>query len=189
MTEGVDETIMRRFSPDEVEVVEYDPAWPRLFEELAAPVRDALGDLALAVEHVGSTSVPGLAAKPIIDIDVVIASPEQLPEVAERLAPLGYTHLGDLGLPGREAFGREDGAARPQRHLYVCYDGAPPLVQHLLLRDYLRAHPGAAARYGSLKKALAVRFRFDREGYIDAKSAMVQDLLAAARAEAKLGPA
>ncbi len=188
MPGGADEATMRRFSPAEIEVVDYDPEWPRVFEELVAPIRAALGDLALSIEHVGSTSVPGLAAKPIVDIDVVIRSAVDLAEVAQRLAPLGYKHLGDLGLPGREAFGREDGAVRPQRHLCVCIQGARPLVEHLLLRDYLRSHPEDAERYAAVKRELAVRFRLDREGYVEAKSGMVQELLAAAERGSKSSP-
>jgi GrpB-like predicted nucleotidyltransferase (UPF0157 family) len=85
-------------------IVEYDPHWPDVFDELRAPVVAALGDLAVSVEHVGSTAVPGLAAKPIIDMDAVVPSVVHVPKAIERLALLGYAHRGDLGIPGREAF-------------------------------------------------------------------------------------
>src|SRR5690349_20583042 len=85
-------------------VVDYDPAWPRLFDQLTVPVRSALGEVALRIEHVGSTSVPGLAAKPIIDISVVVATEADVPLAIERLASIGYLHQGDLGIEGREAF-------------------------------------------------------------------------------------
>src|ERR1700744_4662012 len=87
-----------------VVVVEYDPGWPALFEFFRGRIVTALGGLATAVEHVGSTAVPGLAAKPIIDMDVLLVSGDALPTTIERLATLGYVHQGDLGIPDREAF-------------------------------------------------------------------------------------
>jgi GrpB-like predicted nucleotidyltransferase (UPF0157 family) len=87
-------------APALVVVVDYDPAWPATFARLRERVVEVLGPLAVAVEHVGSTAVPGLAAKPIVDLDVVIADRGDLPEVVRRLRPLGYRHEGDLGVPG-----------------------------------------------------------------------------------------
>src|SRR5271156_1928469 len=101
-----------------VVVVDYDPAWAGVFEALRERVAGVLGDTASAVEHVGSTAVPGLAAKPIIDIDVLLASETMLPGAIERLARLGYVHQGDLGIPEREAFLTP--ADVPSHHLYVC---------------------------------------------------------------------
>src|SRR5207249_10022511 len=86
-------------------VVEYDPAWPATFDDLRARVWTVVGDLALTIEHMGSTSVLGLAAKPIIDMTVVLPSAADVPQAIERLATLGYVHRGDLGIEGREAFG------------------------------------------------------------------------------------
>jgi len=100
-----------------VTVVEYDPAWSTQFETLRSIVLSAVGDIAVVVEHVGSTSVPGLAAKPIIDIDVVVASAADVPVAIERLAVIGYEHRGNLGVEGREAFGSP--LEPPQRHLYT----------------------------------------------------------------------
>src|ERR1700680_4526891 len=120
-------------SPEEraepVVVVPYDPAWPAAFELLRARMAPVLGDLAVGIEHVGSTAVPGLDAKPIVDIDVVIRRAEALDEVGRRLAELGYTYLGDLGIVGREAF--RASADLPRHHLYVCASGAAPLQAHL----------------------------------------------------------
>ena len=94
---------MRDFPTDILEIRDYDPAWPDVFAKLAARARTALGSLVLTVEHIGSTSVPGLAAKPIIDLDVVLASPADPPEAIRRLARIGYAHEGDLGIAGRDA--------------------------------------------------------------------------------------
>lgn len=168
-----------------IEVVPYDRAWPAQFEEVRAILAGALGDLALAVEHVGSTSVPGLAAKPILDIVVVIPAADSLAAaVIERLAGLGYFHQGDLGLAGREAFGREgsdvprDGTGRAwlTHHLYVCSVGNTHLVRHLALRDFLRDHPEETRAYGDLKLRLAREFRQDRRAYTEAKTEFILDV-------------
>jgi GrpB-like predicted nucleotidyltransferase (UPF0157 family) len=95
-----------------VAVVDDDPTWPAIFSAIRARVRSALGDAAAAVEHVGSTSVPGLAAKPIIDISVVVTTAAGVPVAIERLATLGYQHLGNLGIDGREALRRPDPSPR-----------------------------------------------------------------------------
>lgn len=162
-------------------VVEYDRSWPGVFEALAAVYRRALGPLALRIEHVGSTAVPGLAAKPVIDVDIVIGAAAQLPEAARLLAGIGYRHIGDLGIPTREAFLRcgddvpRDGSGRawPAHNLYVCPADSPELERHIRFRDWLRAHPEGAARYGLLKRELAERFRLDRDAYTEAKTDFV----------------
>ena len=158
-----------------VVVVPYDPAWPDWFERVRAPVAAALGDLTVGIEHVGSTAVVGLEAKPIVDVDVVIRRAGDLAEVSRRLAELGYAHLGDLGIVGREAFRAPHGL--PRHHLYVCASGAPPLQAHLILRDALRGDPALAARYGALKRQLAESYRDDRDGYTEGKSAFITAVL------------
>ena len=114
--------------PEPVIIVDYDPHWPDHFEELRAPVVASLGYLAVIVDHVGSTAVPGLAAKPIIDMDVVVPSVTDIPEAIERLAILGYVHRGDLGIPGREAF--ISPAEKPRHHLYLVAIGSEELRRH-----------------------------------------------------------
>ena len=161
-----------------LEVVDYDDAWPRLFEELAAPVRVATADLGARVEHVGSTAVPGLAAKPVIDIDVVVPSRADVAEAIERLRRLGYVYQGDKGIPGREAFMWPPGAMR--HHLYVVVDGTVAHAAHVAFRDHLRAHPETAARYAALKRALAENYPDDPLGYTEAKTQFVTSVLAAA---------
>ena len=177
-----------------VVVVPHDPGWPASFEALRTVLATALGDVARAIHHVGSTAVPGLPAKPILDVDVEIALPVDLPETVRRLALLGYRSVGDLGILGREAFDRDgddvprDGSGRewPDHHLYVCPSEARELRRHVLLRDFLRANPARAAEYAALKRALAVRHREDREAYTDGKSELIASLIADAL---RLGPA
>ena len=158
-----------------VVVVPYDRAWADEFAALRDRLRAALGSLAAGIEHVGSTAVPGLEAKPVIDVDVVIPHADDLDEVAEKLAPLGYTRLGDLGVVGREAF--RAAADLPRHHLYVCASGAPALQAHLILRDVLRDDIELAREYGALKRALAERYRDDRDAYAEGKSGFIATVL------------
>jgi GrpB-like predicted nucleotidyltransferase (UPF0157 family) len=162
-------------SANPVVVVDYDPQWPATFEILSAPLAGALGTLAAAIEHVGSTSVPGLAAKPIIDIDVLLKSTTDLPLVIQRLACIGYVHRGDLGVAGREAFYAPPGS--PKHHLYVCPPESREYRRHLALRDFLRTHSAEAENYGKLKRSLGARFRNDRSAYNEGKSEFVEALL------------
>jgi GrpB-like predicted nucleotidyltransferase (UPF0157 family) len=155
-------------------VLDYDANWPGLFQFLRKRVAGALGDMAAAIEHVGGTAVPDLAAKPIIDIDVLLASEMMLPAAIERLASSGYSHRGNLGIPEREAFFAP--ASDPPHHLYVCPPGSAEFRRHVAFRDYLRAHPKDAKIYGELKIALAERFREDRSAYNDAKGEFVAEL-------------
>ncbi len=156
-------------------VVDYDPAWPGDFEQVRSRVWPAVADVAVAVEHVGSTSVPGLAAKPIVDISVVVPGPADVPTVIERLATLGYRHCGNLGVEGREAFASP--SALPLHHLYACPSNSLALANHLAVRNYLRAHPDAAREYGELKKQLAQRFLDDIDGYTDGKTDAILKML------------
>ena len=160
-----------------------------MFESFREVYQRAFGELAIAIEHVGSTSVPGLAAKPIIDIDVVIPSRDDLPSAVMRLALLGYRHEGDIGVPGREAFGRDgdeeiprDGSGRrwPAHHLYVCAMDSKELERHLTFRDWLRSNPAVAADYGALKRRLADACRDDRDAYTEAKTNFIEAALAQA---------
>ena len=167
--------------PDTVEVVPYDPTWPRRFAVERARLVAALGWLAAGghvarVEHVGSTSVPGLAAKPCVDV-LVTAWPVPLPSAAvAALERLGYAYRGEHGIPGRDYFTK----GPHHYHLHVVEPGSGFAADHLLFRDYLRAEPAAAARYASAKRELAARYRDARERYQEGKGPVTAELLAAA---------
>jgi GrpB-like predicted nucleotidyltransferase (UPF0157 family) len=152
-------------------IQDYDPSWPHTFSKLAARVNAALGNLVLTVEHIGSTAVPGLAAKAIIDLDVVLASPADLPEAIRILAAIGYAHEGDLGITGREAFRSAPG--EPPHHLYVLSAEANELRRHLAFRDALRTDNALRDQYATLKRGLGEAHRDNRSGYAEAKSAFV----------------
>lgn len=158
-----------------VQVVEFDPQWPRVFERIHSFVWPAVSDIAVNIEHVGSTSVPGLSGKPVIDACIVVASKKDVPVCVERLASIGYVHRGTLGVPEREAFRRPDHL--PRHHLYLSPRGSLSLRNHLGFRNYLRAHPEAAQEYGRLKASLARRFPDDIDSYIVGKTEFVLRIL------------
>lgn len=163
-----------------IEVVPYDEAWPARFAEIRALVAAALGELCIGIEHVGSTSVPGLWAKPIIDLDVVISSRQVFPAVRDTLAALGYAHRGNLEIPGREAFQRPEGTF--PHHLYVCSVDTPNLHDHLLLRDTLRARADLRERYAAVKREMAALHPHDIDAYIDGKGPVIEEIMAIGRA-------
>ena len=157
-------------------VVPYDEKWKLRFEEIAGEVSAAVGSLALSIEHVGSTSVPGLAAKPIIDIDVVIEDESKLQAVIGALAKIGYQYEGNLGIPGREAFGYEGKTHLMEHHLYVCPKDSPELRRHVSFRNYLRAHPEAVKEYSRIKEEAARLFPHDIDGYINHKGTLIEKI-------------
>jgi GrpB-like predicted nucleotidyltransferase (UPF0157 family) len=166
---------MPKPSKRKVLVVEYDASWPLTFASLRSPIWQALRGIALSVDHVGSTSVPGLAAKPIIDIDATVPSRAEMPAVIERLAALGYVHCGNLGIEDREAF--ESPVGLPAHHLYACVQGCAALANHLTIRDCLRRNLVTAAAYGQLKKKLAEQFPTDIDSYIAGKTNFLLEVL------------
>lgn len=172
----------------ELEVVDYDEAWPGWFERLSSFVWPAVAPFSLRLEHVGSTSVPGLAAKAIIDADIVVEDESRVAAVIEALRGIGYAWRGDLGIPGRQAFDPPSGTGLPPHHLYLVVDGSRPYLDHVLLADLLRADPEARSAYGSLKKENALLAAGDIDWYVAAKARLVASLLERARREAGLEP-
>lgn len=159
-----------------VEVVPYSPSWPAQFELIAGGLRQALAGLSSArVEHVGSTSVPGLAAKPILDIDIIVEG-EELVSAVNALCAVGYVHRGDLGVVGREVFHAPDD--RPRRHVYVCRAGTLNVRNHLAVRDVLRQRADLRDEYAAVKLALAADPEMEIGTYIARKSAVLQKVLA-----------
>lgn len=171
---------------DVIVVSDYDSRWPEQFEDLRQRLAPHVASLAVSIEHVGSTAVPRCAAKPVIDLDIVVSEEAVMPELISRLAGQGYRHEGDLGVPGREAF--QAPPAAPEHHLYGVAAGSKPHLDHVLLRDYLRERPDEVQRYSALK----VAFPADSEGraaYSAAKRALVEELVAKGYAAGAAGAA
>jgi GrpB-like predicted nucleotidyltransferase (UPF0157 family) len=156
-------------------VIDYDLAWPQILERLRSPIWKAVKDIALTIEHVGSTSVPGLAAKPIIDIDIVAPTKAEVELAIPRLATLGYLHRGNLGIEDREAF--QSPPNLPRHNLYLCPRDSLALANHLAVRDHLRTHPETAKVYGELKKQLADQFPDDIDAYVEGKTSILLSIL------------
>jgi GrpB-like predicted nucleotidyltransferase (UPF0157 family) len=155
-----------------VEVVPYHPRWPVLFEDEAALLRRTLGDVAVHIHHIGSTSVPGLVAKPIIDILLEVTSLAALDALNEAMRAIGYEPRGELGIPRRRYFPKGGMDRTHQVHAFVVGDEHG--MRHLAFRDYLRAHPETAKEYGELKIAIARDCDNDIERYCDGKDAYVK---------------
>jgi GrpB-like predicted nucleotidyltransferase (UPF0157 family) len=175
---------MERYGGGAIVIHEYDPQWPRLFVEERARILDALGSSVLSIEHVGSTSVPGLAGKPIIDLLVGVRSLVEARTLGVgRMQALGYTYLPDYEawLPGELLF-RKGPPGPWTHHAHVMEPANPGWEEYMLFRDYLRDHPAVADAYGKLKHALALVFGDDIAGFRDAKRPFVARVLASARA-------
>ncbi len=155
---------------DAIEVVPYDPRWPDLFRELKARLREALGVTARQIDHVGSTAVPGLAAKPVVDVQVSVVDVEDEAAYVDVIEGLGF------GLrwrePGHRYFRPTPGLPRLAQ-VHVCTGGSEWERVHLLFRDYLRTHPRVAEDYAARKRELAARYRNDRIGYTDSKGPFI----------------
>lgn len=172
----------------DIVVADYDPAWPAWFQAVRDHVWPAVEGVALRIDHVGSTSVPGLAGKPVIDLDIVVASPDDVRPVVSRLAAIGYRWRGDLGVAGRESFAPPAGADLPPHHLYLVVENNKAHLDHWLLRDLLRQDAEARDRYAALKRRNVDVAAGDMDVYIAAKAGLVAELLARARAERGLPP-
>jgi|GEM_PF-119786 len=159
-----------------VEVVDYDPLWAEQFELVTEYLREIIGEC--RIEHVGSTSVPNLAAKPILDVDIVYESTSDFPQLKTALETAGYAHRGNLGIVGREMFQAPSNCELPTFNLYVCQSDNLALRNHLQVRDYLCANSDAVEQYSNLKRRLAAEFPDDIDAYCQAKTEFILEMLA-----------
>lgn len=164
-------------SEDRVELVEHDPSWTELFEQEAARLSAAFDGAAVGIEHVGSTSVPDLCAKPIVDILVGVLGLELTGEQIAAMEELGYTYLGEHGLPGRLFFRKEPRTY----HVHVVEHGGGHWKRHLLFRDALRSDAEERRRYDEFKRRLAAEGH-PREVYTELKTPFIREIEARARA-------
>jgi GrpB-like predicted nucleotidyltransferase (UPF0157 family) len=157
-------------------IVPYDPEWNELFKSEADLLRNAVSELAVAIEHIGSTAVPGLAAKPIVDIVLAVRTSIDAQKCVPLVKEIGYEYKGEAGIPGRHYF-RKGGPDVSTHHLHVVEANRELWRSHLLFRDYLRTHPDAIGEYAALKHKLAIMFKDDRPAYTEAKSDFIRDIL------------
>ncbi len=167
-------------------LVPYDEAWPGIFEREAALIREALGELAVRVDHIGSTSVPGLVAKPVVDIQVSVPRLVPRADFVDPLVSLGFSHMVDPIDAQQEYLTKGyDPEADPKVHVHVCGSGSEWERRHLAFRDWLRAHPADAQRYGRLKADLAGRHPNDIHSYVDDKTEFIRSIEALALSDTK----
>ena len=159
-----------------VKVLPYNKSWKLAFEEISREIENALGELIIGIEHVGSTSVEGLSAKPCIDLDVVVKDYSVFDTVVRKLEGIGYIHEGNLGIADREAFMYSNKPHLMQHHLYVCPQYSEELHRHITFRDFLRSNPEAAKKYGTVKEEAARLFPDNIDKYIEYKSPCIQEL-------------
>lgn len=157
-----------------VRLVDYDPQWPALFEAEAARLRPVVAPLSITLEHIGSTAIPGLCAKPVLDILAGYDDPARLEDCIAGLTAAGYVHRGERGIPGREFFRR--GTPRAY-HIHLARQGGAFWQDHLRFRDALRSDAALRDGYARVKRDLAAKYPTDRESYIEGKAPFVLDVL------------
>lgn len=161
---------------NKVIVLPYDSAWQSDFEKIKAEIETALKDLIIDIEHVGSTSVEGMSAKPCIDIDVIIEDYSLFAAVVDKLETIGYIHEGDLGIKDREAFKYSDKPHLKNHHLYVCPRHSEELHRHITFRNFLRETPDAVKKYSEVKETAARLFPDDIDKYMEYKAPCIEEL-------------
>ncbi len=159
-----------------VVVAPYEETWKTAFEKIKNEIEAEIGDLVLGIEHVGSTSVEGMSAKPCIDMDVIIKDYSVFDEIVGKLGAIGYIHEGDLGIRNREAFKYTNKPHLMKHHLYVCPQDSEELHRHIIFRDFLRQNIEAVREYSSVKEKAAELYPNDIDQYIAYKSPCIEEL-------------
>lgn len=162
--------------PPRIEVVPYDPRWPQEFEHASGEVVTALGPNLLAIHHIGSTSIPSIHAKPVIDMLAVVADLAAVDQRVAEMQQLGYEAMGAFGIEGRRYFRRDDPTGRRTHQVHAFAESSQHICRHLAFRDFMRAHPAVAREYGALKQKLAVAYPHDMEAYMDGKDAFIKEV-------------
>lgn len=158
-----------------ITVADYNPLWIKKYEEEAVLIKEILADNCIAIYHIGSTSVPGLAAKPIIDIMAAVRSLEKVDCAAEAFSKIGYEYLGEFGIEGRRYLRKGGDERTHQIHIFQMNDWSN-IGRHLAFRDYMRTHEKERTQYAKLKIELAQKFPYDIDGYCDGKESFVREI-------------
>lgn len=156
----------------QVELVPYDPNWPMQFEQEAEKLKAILGSNAEAVHHIGSTAIPGIYAKPVIDILVVVKTLNKVDALNPEFESLGYACMGEYGIQGRRYYWKSQ--TKRTHHVHLFEKGHSEIKRHLAFRDYMRAHPDAAQGYSWVKRCLAAEFPTDIVAYVNGKESFVR---------------
>ena len=159
-----------------VEVVPHDPLWRDAFEAEARLVAAALGENVVAVHHIGSTAIPDIYAKPVVDLLVEVRDITEVDGRGSEMESLGYEVMGEYGIPGRRYFRKENQAGIRTHHIHVFEAGSAEAERHLAFRDYMRAHPVDARRYSELKRKLAEEHPQSMDGYMDGKDGFIKEI-------------
>lgn len=159
-----------------IEVVPHNPAWKDIYTAEKTLLLDVFSGLAISIHHIGSTAIPGIKAKPVIDIMIIAQDIEKVDELNPAMIQLGYNPHGEYGIPGRRYFNKDTEGVR-SHHVHSYAPGNPEIEAHLNFRDYLRAHPDEAQAYSQLKETLAAQYRHDSVTYTESKSDFVQRIL------------
>lgn len=158
----------------QVQVHPPNPQWGKDFAAEATQVALALGNNVVQVHHIGSTAIPNIYAKPVIDLLVEVNDINQVDRCNAAMAALGYSILGEFGLPGRRYFRKDNAEGHRTHHAHIFQTGSPAVVRHLAFRDFMIAHPDCAQQYSDLKRALAAQHPEDIDGYMDGKDEFVK---------------
>ena len=161
--------------PQHITVVNYDPEWPSKYVRERDYITEILKENCISIYHIGSTSVPGLAAKPIIDIMAVVRSLEKVDTVAEKFSEIGYEYLGEFGITGRRYLRKGGDERTHQIHIFQA-DDWNNIGRHLAFRDYMHTHEKERNEYAKIKKDLAQKFPYDIDGYCDGKENFVREM-------------
>lgn len=159
-----------------VEVVPHDPRWRDAFEAEAKQVADALGENVVAVHHVGSTAIPDIYAKPVVDLLVEVGDIDEVDGRSPSMESLGYEVMGEYGIQGRRYFRKDDREGIRTHHVHAFEAGSAEVVRHLAFRDYMLAHPADAQRYSELKRKLAEEHPQSMDAYIDGKDGFIKEI-------------
>jgi len=159
-----------------VEVVPHDPRWRDAFEAEAKQVAAALGENVVAVHHIGSTAIPDIYAKPVLDLLVEVRDITEVDAQSSAMESLGYEVMGEYGIPGRRYFRRDNQEGIRTHHIHAFEAGSAQAERHLAFRDYMMAHPGDAQRYSELKRRLAEEHPQSIDGYMDGKDGFIKEM-------------
>ncbi len=159
-----------------IDMVPHDPEWRQEFQQEAEQITAALGSAVVTVHHMGSTAIPTIYAKPVIDLLLVVQSVAALDEKQTAMEALGYEALGEFGIPERRYFRRNNALGDRTHQVHAFENGSPQITRHLAFRDYIIAHPETAQEYSDLKRELAAQYPNDIEAYMDGKDEFIQEI-------------